>query len=170
MSHVFVVKERSFPAPPRLCEKIMSDCMSEKGLSGIISGLVLLAVVGLSGGCGEKPYDANRMSCEISTANRSKNEIRFVSVITEHTRNEFGFLAGSKKNGKTSIGCDFELAPDTTIEWEENDKKCSAIVDMAKYIPKKRQIKSFSFLYKGDGTWDVIARSGIFDDSPEVKP
>lgn len=133
------------------------------------SCFTLLAMVVVSSGC-DGLFSNNHINCPIAVANRSTNEILFVSVITEHTRNEFGFLAGSKGNGKTSLGCDLELVPDTTIEWEENDKKCSAIVDTAKYIPKKRQIKSFSFLYKGNGTWDVIARSDIFDDSPEVKP
>ena len=135
-----------------------------------ISGLVLLAMVVVSGGC-DGLLGGNRMNCEISTGNRSTNDIRFMAIVSGETRNMFGFLDSIETGyNKTSIGCDLELAPDTTIEWEENDKKCSAIVDMAKYIPKKRQIKSFSFLYKGNGTWDVIARSGTDDDSPEVKP
>jgi len=121
------------------------------------------------GGCDEGPFVDSRMNCEISTASRATNEIRFVSVISEHTRNEFGFL-GPMGAGKTSIGCDFELSPTTTIEWKENDKKCSATLDMSKYIPRKREIRSFSFLYKGNGKWDVIARSGTEEDSPEVKP
>jgi len=60
--------------------------------------------------------------------------------------------------------------PALRIEWEEVHKKYTATVDTAKYIPKRREIKSFSFLYQGNGKWDVIARSGIFNDSPEVKP
>jgi hypothetical protein len=91
-------------------------------------------------------------------------------IVSGKTRNEFGFLGGSKEHGATSLGCDIELSPNTTIEWEENDKKCATTVDMSKYIPRKHEIKSFGFIYKGDGKWDVIARSGIFNDSPEVKP
>ncbi len=145
--------------------------MSEKRMFGIISGLVLLAMIVLSGGCGEKLYDGNRMNCEISTGNHSTNDIRFMVIVSGETRNMFGFLDSTETGyNATSLGCDLELSPDTTIEWEENDKKCSAIVDTAKYIPKKGLIKSFSFLYKGDGKWDVIARSGTDEDSPEVKP
>jgi hypothetical protein len=132
------------------------------------SCLTFLVMVVLSGGC-DGLFSNNRITCPIDVANRSTNEILFVSVITDNTKNEFGFLA-SMGSGKTSLGCELELVPDTTIEWEENDKKCSAIVDTAKYIPKMSEIKSFSFLYKGGGMWEVIARSDIFDDSPEVKP
>jgi hypothetical protein len=116
-------------------------------------------------------FGNNRISCEISTANRSKNDIRFLVIVSAEARNEFGFLDSTEKGyNKTTMGCAFELAPDTTIEWEENDKKCSAIVDTSKYIPKKQEIKSVGFLYKGNGKWDVIARSGTNDDSPEVIP
>jgi hypothetical protein len=132
------------------------------------SCLSLLVIIFLSSGC-DGLFNGQQMNCPISTANRSTNEILFVNIVSGETKNMFGFL-GPMGAGATSLGCDFELVPNTTIEWEENDKKCSAIVDTAKYIPKKREIKSFSFLYKGNGTWDVIARSDIFDDSPEVKP
>ena len=139
--------------------------MPEKRSATMMSRFMLLAM----SGCWDGRLDGGRMNCEISTANRSTNEILFVTIVAGETKNRFGFL-GSMGAGKTSLGCELELVPDTKIEWEENDKKCSAIVDTAKYIPKKGLIKSFSFLYKGDGKWDVIARSGIFDDSPEVKP
>jgi len=120
-------------------------------------------------GC-EGSFGSHHMICPIHAANRSTNEILFVSIKTDNTRNEFGFLAGSKVNGKTSFGCEVELVSDLRMEWEENHKKCSTAVDLSKYIPKRREIKSFSFLYKGNSKWDVIARSGEFDDSPEVKP
>jgi hypothetical protein len=136
----------------------------------LFSGLVLLAMVVVSSGC-DGLFNGQHINCPISTGNRATNDILFVTIVSGTTRNLFGFLDSTETGyNATSLGCDLELVPDTTIEWEENDKKCSAIVDTAKYIPKKRQIKSFSFLYKGNGTWDVIARSDIFDDSPEVKP
>ena len=132
------------------------------------SYLFLSALIFLSGGC-DGSFNGQQMNCPISIGNRSTNDILFVTIVSGETKNKFGFL-GPMGAGKTSIGCDFELSPNTTIEWEENDKKCSATLDMSKYIPKKSEIRSFSFLYKGNGNWDVIARSGIFDDSPEVKP
>jgi hypothetical protein len=124
----------------------------------------------LLGGC-DGVFQSDFINCPVSTGNRSTNDILFVEIVSGETRNRFGFLDSTEKGfNKTSLGCEVELVPDLKIEWEENDKKCSAIVDMSKYIPKKRNIKSLSFLYQGQGKWDVIARSDIFDDSPEVKP
>jgi len=133
------------------------------------SCLLLSVFIFLFSGC-EGSFGSHHIICPIHAANRSTKEILFVSVITGGPRNEFGFLAGSKTNGKTSLGCEVQLVPDLKIEWEEEDKKYTATVNTARYIPKRREIKSFSFLYQGKGKWDVIARSGIFDDSPEVKP
>lgn len=141
--------------------------MSERKITRNLIGLVLFIMVVWSGGCdGFLKNDC--INCPVSTGNRSTNAIRFVGVISGTTTNEFGYLGGSKTNGKTSLGCEVELVPDLKIEWEEEDKKYTATVNTARYIPKRREIKSFSFLYLGKGKWDVIARSGIFNDSPEI--
>jgi len=115
----------------------------EKRSATMMSRFMLLAM----SGCWDGRLDGGRMNCEISTANRATNDIRFMVIVSGETRNLFGFLDSTETGyNATSLGCDLELSTNTTIEWEENDKKCSAIVDMAKYIPKKRLIKSFSFL------------------------
>jgi hypothetical protein len=131
-----------------------------------ISLLILFTMTG----CVDWFFEKKRMSCPVFAGNRTASALRFVAIISGTTTNEFGYLGGSKTTGKTSLGCEVELVPDLKIEWEEGNKKYTATVDTAKYIPKWREIKSFSFLYQGNGKWDVYARSDIYDDSPEVKP
>ena len=43
-------------------------------------------------------------------------------------------------------------------------------VNIRQYESKKSQIQSFTFVYQGGNKWQVIAQSGISEDSPEVKP
>lgn len=132
--------------------------------------IFLLGFFFLLSGC-EGSFGSHNMTCPIHAGNRSANDILFVEIMSGEIKNRFGFLDSTETGyNKTSLGCDIELSSNTTVEWEENHKKCSAIVDTSKYIPKRREIKSFSFLYLGNGRWDVVARSDIFDDSPEVKP
>jgi hypothetical protein len=146
------------------CNKKMATRILARKLSVLLS----VSFLQLFGGC-EGSFGSHHITCPIHAANRSTNEILFVSIKTAGTRNEFGFLA-SMGFGATSVGCEVELVPDLKIEWEEEDKKYTATVNTARYIPKRREIKSFSFLYLGNGKWDVFARSGTNDDSPEVKP
>ena len=108
-------------------------------------------------------------TCQIDVRNQSTNDIRLVTVISECTTNEFGFLA-SQGTGATSLFCQFEFSRRTSVQWTETGQKLNATNDTVKYTSQQKILKSLSFIYQGNGKWKLIARSGTNEDSPEVKP
>ena len=59
---------------------------------------------------------------------------------------------------------------DFTIAWEEDGVARSALVNIRQYEKKKKQIKSLSFFYIGDGKWQVVAQDDITRNANVITP
>lgn len=118
-------------------------------------------------GC--RPSASRELSVQVTVFNRSDTDIRFLVLDPDGVGNHFGFFSSGGGAG-TAGGCRFRLAEDLVIEWEENEKLRRASVRLAQFREKRREIKSFTFIYHGKDQWEVVAQSGLSDDSPRVVP
>jgi hypothetical protein len=134
---------------------------------GVCGWAIMLAL--LSFGCSSTDHMNSVTTCDVKVYNHSSRDIRFVVIDPEGIRHSFGYLAsGSPDKFKGKVFSEVRLSKDLAIAWQEEGVRRKALIDIAKY--EKSQIKSFSFIYMGDGKWQVIARSGTDEASPEVKP
>ena len=126
---------------------------------GLLIGFCVLCM-----GCATQDY--YRL---FNVANRSQTDINFVVIGTSELENSFGYL-GSGGSGKGSSGCLIQMTPEYRVKWKENGLLKESPIDLAPYLGKMDEIKSFSFFYLGNGKWQITARRGNYEDSAIVSP
>lgn len=108
-------------------------------------------------------------SCEITMGNRSMEPIRSVMLDPEGYGTGFGFLGGGA-GSKTAGGCRLRFLKGFVIQWKEAGEIRRSVIDLSIFAARRSDIKSMTFFYVGGDKWQVIARSGNKEDSPEIVP
>jgi hypothetical protein len=110
---------------------------------------------------------------EVSVANRSSQDIIFVTINTDnpHGGSCFGFLgAGPRPGGKTASGTHLYLSPQFQIEWEESDVAQSCSLDLSGFRQSRNRIRRFEFVYQGHNKWSAVAKDNTQDSGQVVEP
>ena len=136
---------------------------------GVCGWAIMLAL--LSFGCSSTDHMNSVTTCDVRAYNRSSKDIRFVVIDPNGTKTRIGFLAsGAPEKFACMLFSSVRFARDFTVTWQEDNVKRETPIDIMKFDQKRTTIKSFNFIYMGNGEWKVIARSGTDEASPEVKP
>jgi hypothetical protein len=106
---------------------------------------------------------------QITMRNASDVDILFVEVGVPGSRNSFGFL-GAGGAGATASECYIRFVHDFSVQWEEENTVRTKEIDIMLYKPQMAMIESFTFVYRGNDKWDVLAQEGKRADSRIVTP
>ena len=101
---------------------------------------------------------AQKQNHQFSIRVLNHSDVNIGSVVLDPARLALpvGYM-GHGKSGKTVSCSPIRYSHEFSIEWKEEERLQSTVIDIAYLAPRRKSIRLLTFTYKGDGHWDVLA-------------